>query len=367
MSSLVEPRTAGWPADPESPSPGVAGASDVVEATVPAPVSPQGAAGAGDEAALAAIVHPLVQDLMLNPTRWRIWSAIAVLRWLQRRAGRAGRRLLYRTEPSLSFAGSEISDVAIRDGHLELILNAPGLATAGSALPSCDIARIIADKRNGGALSAWLDGPADRFMQALEAMQARSNAPFALITGGQVDAHSLLTEIVGRSAPLTAGPGGALFHSWQREPEGALGLAGLFLGPITASGLAAAFRAFTGFPVRVEEFAGAEVLTARPSRVGLPTGMMLGSVCCLPSAGIEVHIEGGSDPSARKWARDPIRRRSLHFLALSYLGAPSPAARIFLWLVPDNAPPAALTGEAALGGLAVLGPAERRVSLPLAM
>ena len=367
MSSLVEPRAAGSPADPESTSPDVAGASDPVEAPAPAPASLEGAAGDGGEAASNVMAHPLVQDLMLNPARWRIWSAIAVLRWLQRKAGRAGRRLLYRTEPSLSFAGSEIRDVAIRGGHLELILNAPGLATAGSSLPSSDIARIIADKRNGGALNAWLDGPADRFMQALETMQVRSNAPFALITGGQIDAHSLLTDMVGRSAPLTAGPGGALSDSWQREPEGALGLAGLFLGPVTASGLAAAFRAFTGFPARVEEFAGAEVLTARPARVGLPTGMILGAVCTLPSAGIEVHIEGGSDPSARQWARDPIRRRSLHFLAVSYVGAPSPGVRIFLWLDPDNAPPAALTGEAALGGLAVLGPAKRRVSLPLAI
>ena len=302
---------------------------------------------------------------MLAPTRWRIWPAVAVLRWLQRRIGRAGARLVYRFKPSLSFAGSEIDEFAIRDGQLELTLNAGGLVTAGSPLPAPDIARIIADERRGGALNAWLDGVGDLFMQVLEATQARTNAPFALLTGGRVDAHYLVADIVGRSAPLMAGPEGALFDSWLREPEGALGLAGLFLGPTSATGLAGLFRAYTGLAVRVEEFAGANVVIARPSRVGRPFGMMLGDECRLPSAGVEVHIEGGSAPSAQRWARDPGRRRSLHLLATSYVGSPSPVVRLFLWLEPDNAPPATLSGDAAFGGLAVLGEAGRRVGLPL--
>ena len=309
--------------------------------------------------------HPLVQDLMLDPTGWRIWPAVAVLRWLQNKSGRAGRRLVYRSRPSLGFAGSEISDVAIRDGHLELTLNAPGLATAGSSLPATDIARIIADKRNGGAISAWLDGPSDLFMQVLEAMLAQSNAPFALITGGHVDAFMLLADVVGRSAPLSAGENGALFETRRRIPEGAVGLAGMFIGPTSASGLAGLFRAFTGLAARIEEFAGGDVLTARPARVGQRMGAMLGAQCRLPSAGIEIHLDGGANPDAQKWAREPVRRRSLHLLASSYIGGPSVAVRLFLWLDPGNAPPATLADSTAFGGLAVLGVADRRVRLPL--
>lgn len=312
-----------------------------------------------------AVAHPLVQDLMLTPTHWHIWPAVAVLRWLANQSERVGRRLIYRSRPSLAFTGPEICDVAIRHGHLELTLNAPGIAAAGSPLPPADIARIIADQRNGGALGTWLDGPCDLFMQVLEAALAQSNTPFALVTGGHVDAFLLVAEIAGRSAPLSAGENGALFETRRRVPEGAIGLAGLFFGPISASGLARLFRAYTGLPVRIAEFTGGDVLVARPARVGQRMGAMLGTVCRLPSAGVEIHLDGGSDPDARKWAREPTRRRSLYLLAHSYIGEPSVAMSVFLWLDPDNAPPATLADSAAFGGLAVLGTADRRVRLPL--
>ena len=329
------------------------------------PEAAEAPASTRDEDEFDALRHPLVQDLMLEPSGWRIWPAVAILRWLQKKSGRVGRRLVYRSQPSLGFAGSEIHDVAVREGHLELTLNAAGLATACSPLPSADIARIIADRRNGGAIGAWLDGPGGLFMQVLEAMLEQSNAPFALVTGGHVDAFMLVADVVGRSAPLSAGENGALFETRRRVPEGAVGLAGLFVGPISASGLAGLFRAYTGLALRIEEFTGGEVLIARPARVGQPMGAMLGTQCRLPSAGVEIHVDGGSDPDAQKWAREPVRRRSLHLLASSYLGGSSVAVSVFLWLDPGNAPPATLTDSTAFGGLAVLGPADRRVRLPL--
>ena len=370
MMSPDDMRVGGPPTGVESVSAEAAGVAGSVQAQFePAPgMEPQAVeepASPGQEDAIETMGHPLVQDLMLDPTGWRIWPAVAVLRWLQNQSGRAGRRLVYRSRPSLGFASSEISDVAIREGHLELTLNAPGLAAAGSPLPSSDIARIIADKREGGALSAWLDGPCDLYMQVLEAMLAQSNAPFALITGGHVDAFMLLADVVGRTAPLSAGANGSLFETRRRVPEGAVGLAGLFVGPTSASGLAGLFRAHTGLAVRIEEFAGGDVTVARPARVGQRMGMLLGAECLLPSAGVEIHIEGGSNPDAQKWAREPTRRRSLHLLANSYVGGPSVAVRVFLWLDPGNAPPATLADSTAFGGLAVLGPADHPVCLPL--
>ena len=358
------------PAEPEGASAQAAGVVDASpDASHPAPPTlpnaAKGTARTADEDADRAMAHPLIQDILLDPSGWRIWPAVAVLRWLLHRSGRAGRRLVYRSRPSLSFASSEVSDVAIRDGHLELTLNAPGIAAAGSPLPPSDIARIIADTRNGGAMSAWLDGICDRFMQALEAVLAQANAPFALITGGQVDAFMLLADVVGRTAPLVAGPDGALESTGWRIPEGAVGLAGLFAGPVSADGLEGLFRAYTGLAVRIEEFTGADVVVARPARVGRSMGMMIGTTCRLPSAGIEVHIDGGSRTDAQKWAREPTRRHSLHLLAGSFIGASSIAVQVFLWLDAGNAPPATLADGTALGGLAVLGPADSRVRLPL--
>ena len=307
--------------------------------------------------------HPLVQDLVLNPGRWRIWPAVAVLRWLQRRMRSATPRLVFRSRPSLGFAGSEVHDIQLRAEHFDLVLNAPGLAASGSALPAADIARVVADYLGGGALAAWLDGPGDRFMHLLEDAQLRNSPAYALMAGDHVEMLTLAADVVGRSAPLTAAAGGELRAPGDDQPSGALAFSGAFLG--TASALRALFRAFTGLATDVEEFAGGTVSVARPARVGLAFGRMLGSSCELPSAGIAIHIRGGGDPAAPAWARDPRRRRSLHLLAESYIGGPSPEARVYLWLDPDNAPRAALDGATALGGLAVLGRGSQPVRLPI--
>ena len=309
--------------------------------------------------------HPLVRDLLRHPHRWRIWPAVAILRWLQRRMSNAP-RLVFRSQPSLSFAASEVRDLRFRDDRMDLVLNAPGLATAGSALPASDIERIIADHHEGGALGTWLDGPGDRFMHLLEDVQMESNPAFALVAGKRVAAFALARDLVGRSAPLTAGGDGALDATGDGEPEGALALAALFLGPVSASGLRGLFQAFTRLPVRVVEFTGAQTATARPARVGAPMGLILGVSCELPAAGVEIHIEGGTHREAPAWARSAARRRSLHLLATAYIGAVSPEARLFLVLDGTNAPPATLDKDTALGGLAVLGTSDVPVRLPLA-
>ena len=309
--------------------------------------------------------HPLVRDLMLHPTRWRIWPAVAVLRWLQRLLPNAP-RLVFRSRPSLSFAGSEVSDLTIDENSIGLVLNAPGLATAGSPLPASDIARIIADYHQGGALSAWLDGPGDRFMQILEEARRRSNTAYALVSGGEIEAFTLTRDLVGRSTPLNAGRDRRLSVTHDQEPEGAIGLAGLFLGPVSALGLQALFSAFSGLPVRVVEFAGAVIATAHPAFMGGPMGLILGMSCELPSAAVEVHLEGGAREEALAWAGAQTRRQSLHLLAAAYVGAPSPQVRVFLWLDGANAPAASLDGGTALGGLAVLGTSDAPVCLPLA-
>lgn len=309
--------------------------------------------------------HPLAQDLLLDPSRWQIWPAVAVLRWLYRNAGDGARQIFYRSRVSLAFSGSEIADVAVREGGMDLTLNAPGLAALGSSLPTSDIDRIIRDQRQGGGIAAWLDGPGDRFMQAVEAAETRNNAGFALSKGGGIEALRILGDLIGRTAVLEARPGGALLGSGAREPEGTAGLSRLFIGPISASGLASLFEAVTNLPVTVREFSGAEVPVRSPARVGMPFGRILGSRCHLATAGVEVFIDGGTKPEAQEWARDPIRRRSLHYLYAAYVGSDSPSVQIFLRLASGNASPSALDGAATLGGAAVLGEADRAVRIPL--
>ena len=311
-------------------------------------------------------IHPLVQDLLLKPGRWQIWPAVAVLRWMLRGNPLDPRSIMYRSRPSLHFSTGEIDDIAIDEAGIELTLSAPGLAAPGSPLPASYIARIIDDRRRGGALAKWLDGPGDRFMQMAELALAESNMAFALATGGEI--HQLLTigRLIGSSAPLSADRDAVLSSTWKRAPSGAIGLAAFFVGPVTASNLQQLFEAFTGLAVRTVEFAGAEVLTLRPARLGSSFGAILGSKCRMPAAGIEIVLDGESNPEAPKWARERARRRSLHLLAISYLGSSSPEARLYLTLDPGNAPPAKLGGQTELGGLAVLGQAVSTVRLPLA-
>lgn len=310
--------------------------------------------------------HPLAQDLLFNPRQWRIWPAVAILRWLLRDASLTLRGLIYRSKPSLAFAGSEVDDIALQRESIDLVLTAPGLAAAGSPLPTVDIARIVADSLppGRGALAAWLDGPGDRFMQAVETAQARHNAAFALATGGRIEALASVAQFAGRSAPLAAKSGGVLSSAFEAPPEGAIGLAALFVGTISATGMAAVVTAFTELPARVEEFTGGPADIVFPARLGFPIARMLGPNCEMPKAGVDVTVEGGSEPSAQAWAGQAARRKSLLRLCDAYVGTSSPVVSMFLELNEDNAPPARL-GTAAFGGLAILGEATAPVRLPL--
>lgn len=321
----------------------------------------------GDIEDLAALQHPLAQDLLLSPTAWSLWPAVAVLRWLIRSNTGRGGTLVYRSQPSLAFSAAEVTDVELREGGVELTLSAPGIAAPGSILPSVDIARIAADKRapGGGALAAWLDGPGDRFMQAIETGQTRYNTAFALATGrGQAPSHQLAASIVGATAPLAADRDGRLANAFQRTPEGALGLAPAFVGAPSAAGLATAVEGYTGLPVRVDEFTGADVRVLRPARMGGPIARMLGRRHELPAAGVDVTVVGGARPEGAALAKQRSRRLALQHLCESYIGAPSVRARLAVELDPPAVTPARL-GQDELGGLAVLGRPEHTIRIPL--
>ena len=312
--------------------------------------------------------HPLAQALLLEPAEWQIWPAVAILRWLLEGDMSEERQIFYRAIPSLNFASSEIVEVAVDSRGFDLYLSAPGIASPGSALPTADVERIIADSQRGGGIAAWLDAINDRFMHALESSVTQGTAAFALATSGRFHELGLFGHMAGLTATVNAtGTGVVQSNARMEEPVGAIGLGRLFLGPISASGLAALFEAMTELPTRVEEFTGGEVAVLRRIRIGGPLGGgMLGSSCFLAAAGIRIIIDGRSGPEALEWASNRERRRSLHRLASSYIGASSPSVAIFLELRPDAIPPAALDGSTAIGGLAILGKADSDVRIPLA-
>ncbi|MCY4305554.1 MAG: type VI secretion system baseplate subunit TssG [Aestuariivita sp.] len=313
-------------------------------------------------------MHPLVIDLLLNPTQWEIWPAVAVLRWMISQFPEQRRELFYQSKPSLGFPASEIHDIDLSNesSNLKLTLTAPGLACYGSALPTAYIARIVADtyRPRGGAIAAWLDGFTNRFMQALESAKMLSSAAFALATAGNVPALRRVSDIAGHTAPLRALPSHRLHEEPSSKPSGATGLAAYFLDNPSAVGLIACLRAFTNLSVRVEEFVGAQVRVLRPARIGSPIMRILGMRSEVPAAGINVILDGGKIMSARYWARDSARRRSLRLICSRYIGNPSITVRLFLDLDKDNVDRAKL-GESALGGMAILGIPSKLIRLPL--
>ena len=289
----------------------------------------------------AALRHPLVQDLLLNPTRWRLWPAMAILRWLQRQMRKNRIRVVYRTRPTLSFPASEIADIYfVRPNELQIVVNALGLANAGSALPSADIARIIADYRSGGALSLWLDMVADRMLHAAETSVARSVSPFACAMGGFPEADSVLPSLVGHDGVLAESRPDGLSLSRRAGARRLTALGALFLGVPTAHGLARAFEGFTSLHARVIEFTGAPLDVSRPARLGAGFGRVLGSRRIVAEAGVTVRLnDGPTCEDAVAWASDPVRIRSLYELARTYIGDASPEPSIELVVRIDELSP----------------------------
>ena len=317
----------------------------------------------------AALRHPLVQDLLLNPTRWRLWPAMAILRWLQRQMRKNSIRIVYRTRPTLSFPASEIADIYfVRPNELQIVVNALGLANAGSALPSADIARIIADYRSGGALSLWLDMVADRMLHAAETSVARSVSPFACAMGGFPEADSVLPSLVGHDGVLAESRPDGLSLSRRAGARRLTALGALFLGVPTAHGLARAFEGFTSLHARVIEFTGAPLDVSRPARLGAGFGRVLGSRRIVAEAGVTVRLnDGPTCEDAVAWASDPVRIRSLYELARTYIGDASPEPSIELVVRIDELSPLAPGARnALLGGCAMLNlPQTERTTLEL--
>ena len=317
----------------------------------------------------AALRHPLVQDLLLNPTRWRLWPAMAILRWLQRQMRKNRIRVVYRTRPTLSFPASEIADIYfVRPNELQIVVNALGLANAGSALPSADIARIIADYRSGGALSLWLDMVADRMLHAAETSVARSVSPFACAMGGFPEADSVLPSLVGHDGVLAESRPDGLSLSRRAGARRLTALGALFLGVPTAHGLARAFEGFTSLHARVIEFTGAPLDVSRPARLGAGFGRVLGSRRIVAEAGVTVRLnDGPTCEDAVAWASDPVRIRSLYELARTYIGDASPEPSIELVVRIDELSPLAPGARnALLGGCAMLNlPQTERTTLEL--
>ncbi len=312
------------------------------------------------------VQHPLIQDLLDRPHKWRLWPAIAAFRWLLRYSGKEQDiKIAFRSKPSMSFAASEIFALDFGDKRLEIILSAPGFASIGSGLPYCDINRIVHDARGGGGINHWLDGFINRIMHILEESQRMHNVAFSLATNSDRTVSEVITSMAGRTAPLRAMAGGRLLQNLDGRGTGALGLVRAFVGITSKSGLEELFRAFTGFPAEVMEFTGGRVKNMEPVTIGHPLRRILGSHCEPSSAGCEIVLHGNSHPDACIWAQDPVRRASLALLAHSYIGSALPKCSIYLRLSVDNVPPAILGGSVALGGLAVLGKVEKPILIPL--
>ena len=291
----------------------------------------------------------------------KLWSAVAAARRFGKKGSTVAPRLVYRSRPSLRFRPAEIGEVAASGNRIELTLDAPGLASPGSALPGSDIERIA----RVPALAEWLDGPLDRFMHAVEGAHARSNEAFALASGAQSEALRWIAFLAGGSAPLAASPASGLTCSVLARGGAALGA--WFVGSPSAAGLAGLLRAYTGLEARVAERTGAMLPNLEPARVGAPIGGLLGGRIRVPDAGVDVILEGAGRPDATGWGADPVKRASLCTLLDAYVGGPLPKVRIGLRVDGETIPAASLDGNAHLGGICVLGRRRGRRVLPIVL
>ena len=287
--------------------------------------------------------QPVVQSLLLHPARWEIWPALAVLRWMQRQMRREHVNVCFRAKPRLAFAPSEIDDISLRSpGEIEVVINALGLASTGSALPSADIARIIADQRSGGASAAWLDLATDRLMHAAEASMRRSACAFSWATGGRSEASRVLPALVGRDAMLAHTRAGQLRSAGRRTTERLDGLSAPF-APSTpsAAGLARAVEAYTGLETQVRECTGAELEVARPARIRGPRARILGRRRRSAAAGVAVRLDArAAEERGVEWAADETRVDALYELSRTYIGDSAPIPSLEITVAPGALAPA---------------------------
>ena len=311
--------------------------------------------------------HSLVLDLMLEPAKWKLWPAVAVLRWMQSQMPPDAPTIVqFRSRPSLSFPGSEIHDLALNGPHFEVVLNTLGIACTGSPLPPSDVARIIEDTRNKGGLAAWLDGLTNQLMHILEAAMVQHSSAFSAAREEPIEAIESICSIVGNDAPLSATLNGSFHPSPHGAPDGALALTGLFAGPPSCAGLASVVSAITGLRCEVEEFAGARLEVARPARVGHRMRAILGAWSETASAGVEVVMHAGEETdTALAWGRDPVRLATLHRVTSGYVGSAGPEVRLILLIDSQRVPPAALDGATRLGACAVTGGGSELLRIPL--
>ena len=271
--------------------------------------------------------------------------------------------------PRCPFPPPRVADIYfVRPDELQIVVNALGLANAGSALPSADVARIIADDRSGGALAVWLDMVADRMLHAAETSVAQSVSPFACAMGGFPEAHSVLPALVGHDGVVAESRSSGLSPLHRAGTRHLTALGALFLGVPTAHGLARAFEGFTSLHARVIEFTGAALDVSRPARLGAGFGRVLGARRIVAEAGVTVRLnDGPTCEDAVEWASDPVRIRSLHELARAYIGDSSPEPSIELVVRTDELSPLAPgSRNALLGGCAMLNlPQSERTTLAL--
>ena len=311
--------------------------------------------------------HPVVQDLFLNPTKWEIWPAVAVLRWVQRQMRREHMNVSFRARARLAFAPSEIDDISFRTpSEIEMVINALGVASTGSALPSADIARMIAGQREGGAATTWLDMVTDRLMHAGEASMRRTGEAFSGAIGTAGEASRTLRALVGRDGVLSQGPGGPLHAGQGRGARRLEALSAPFaLRAPSAHGLARTVEAYTGLDTKVRENTGATLEVAHPARIGGRVRRVLGARRACARAGVTVRIDATrAGASGIEWASDDTRVESVYELARSYIGDSTPIPALEVALASETVE-CARPGDAraVLGRSAVLqrGPGRRMV------
>lgn len=313
--------------------------------------------------------HPLAQDLFLHPTRWRLWPAVAVLRWLQGKMRSHHVKIAYRGRATLSFSPCEIADINLqRPARIEIVVNALGIASPGTGLPGADVSRIIADDRSTGALARWLDMIADRMLHAAEASMSRSNRAFACARGDDSEARRTLTALVGHDAVLAEHPEHGLVPMGTPGARRLDALAAIFVGQPSAHGLARIFEAYTGLHTRVTEHTPDTIDVARPARLGAPMRRILGAKRRIDEAGVTLRMNDAERcEEATRWTSDRTSIQSLYRLAAAYIADARPRARIEVAVPAHTVRPARLgTENARLGANAMLNiPNAPRVVLRL--
>lgn len=315
---------------------------------------------------------PLAPELLTHPYNFNFYQAVLIFLWLADKANWV-RRIRFKSLHGLGFPASDLIDVTIppsRDMPIEMTVSFLGLVSHGSIVPTPYIEYMIEDQyKSDGALLDFLDIFNDRILSLLVKSKLRRKLSLSLQVQTIPPVTRFLSALTGPAVPVGVDKHDRLasistleveksqkgVQNKVRWPRCLLLSSFLTRHVASANSLAKLLFAYTGIPVRVEEFEGScralstrqlTVMGKRGYNRSLGRTFTLGHKVWLGDSGINIIFEVYKRKNGIRWFADRVKILNLKQLVMLHLGFPCITFNFLFILGGKDIPPLKLTSSA---------------------